>query len=110
MAEATILEAADDIIHGDRAKDYGHPRINFDRTAKLIEAYLDGRDFRSKDDDGEERFRDEFTAHDYAMCMVLVKVARQADGYHRDSSQDIIGYAALDAIVAGDDPYQVDEG
>jgi hypothetical protein len=100
--ERNILHQADEIIHGERAKAYGHPSENFKRAAAMMDAYLAGRDFTGE-------LRDFFSEHDYAMFMVITKVARQADGYHRDSDLDICGYAALDAIVEGDDDYRIDE-
>lgn len=75
-----ILEEADNLINGDRAADYGDVSDNFERIAKLWGAY-------------RGQF---FDRHDVAQMMILVKVARQASGYHRDSNVDIAGYAALD--------------
>lgn len=75
-----ILEEADNLINGDRAADYGDVSENFERIARMWGAYR-----------GQY-----FDRHDVAQMMILVKVARQATGYHRDSNVDIAGYAALD--------------
>ena len=83
----SILEEAQRLIHGDRAKDYGDVTENFTRIADMWGAYLGQSDM--------------LTPHDVAQMMILVKVARQAGGYHRDSNVDIAGYAALDEQVHG---------
>lgn len=82
-----ILEYAHDIIHGDRLKHYGHPSINFERIATSWSRYL-GKDV---------------SPMDVCVMMILLKAQRMAEGYHRDSAIDIAGYAALAAIVVGDD-------
>lgn len=92
----TVNEVADEIIHGDRAKMYGHPKINFKRIAMGWNAYLHARPST------DEQPLDE---HDVAEMMIILKAVRGSQGYHRDSAVDTIGYAALDAILAGDDPY-----
>ena len=74
----SILQEAQRLIHGERNKNYGHPRENFSDIAALFAAYL-GR---------------EISPIDVANLMVLVKIARvKGTGYHRDSFTDIAGYA-----------------
>jgi len=74
----SILEEAQRLIHGERNKNYGHPRENFRDIAALFSGYL-----------GKE-----INEIDVANLMILVKVARVKDaGYHRDSFTDIAGYA-----------------
>lgn len=74
----SILEDAQELIHGQRNKDYGHPRENFQHSADLISAYL-GVDIDSMD---------------VANIMILMKLSRvHGTGYHRDSYTDIAGYA-----------------
>jgi hypothetical protein len=82
-----ILEEAAELINGQRAQTYGDVTENFERIAQLWSS------FRGQ----------YFSKHDVAVFMILVKVARQHDLYHRDSMVDIAGYAALDAKVY-DDP------
>lgn len=80
-----ILQEASELINGERAKDYGDVTENFQRIANLWTDYLGPDDWQ-------------FTPHDVAMMMILVKMSRLATGgYHRDSLVDIAGYAALDA-------------
>lgn len=77
MSES-ILREAERLIHGERNKNYGHPRDNFADIAALFSAYL-GR---------------EITDIDVANLMILVKIARvKGTGYHRDSFVDVAGYA-----------------
>lgn len=80
MSES-ILEEAQRLIHGQRNKDYGHPRDNITHTAELFSAYLGI----------------EVSALDVTMLMVLLKMSRLHIGgvYHRDSIVDIAGYAGV---------------
>ena len=72
-----LLDEAKALVCGDRNAQYGDPRPNHERIAALWSAYL-GRTV---------------TAHDVAMCMVLVKVARDAHHPKRDNLVDVAGYA-----------------
>lgn len=83
----TILEEANDIIHGDRLKHYGPPDVNFKRIAESWSLYTG----------------DTITPVDVCNMMILLKAQRMAEGYHRDTAMDIAGYAQLAAILAGDD-------
>ena len=58
---------------------YGSPEPNMRRTAELWSAYLGVP----------------LSAHDVAMCMVLVKVSRARVSYHPDNYEDIRGYAQI---------------
>lgn len=68
---------------------YGDPVVNHARIAALWSAYL-GR---------------EVTAHEVAVCMILVKISRLAsDPGHLDSLVDIDGYARIAALCAQEAP------
>lgn len=82
-----VLETAHDLIHGDRLQHYGHPNINFSRIAGSWTQYTGAT----------------ITPMDVCVMMILLKAQRMAEGYHRDSVIDIGGYAALAAIVCGDE-------
>lgn len=74
----SILEEAQEIIHGERNKTYGHPRDQFALVAQLWSDYLGV----------------EVTPDDHAAMMVLLKLSRvKTGGYHRDAAVDIAGYA-----------------
>ena len=88
MANVNVLEAAQDIIFGDREKTYGKPSKNLDCIVDLWNTYL-----MSKFDGDLPKL---LTNKDVAVMMVLLKTARLAnDLTHRDSLIDICGYAAL---------------
>jgi hypothetical protein len=90
----TVTAEADGLIRGDRQKDYGPPSINFERIAKAWNAYMHRRP--AVDDKP-------FDMHDVSFMMILVKAIRGSEGYKRDTAVDIIGYAALDAVLVEDD-------
>lgn len=75
----SILDEADTLINGERAKTYGSPTPLYERTAGMWAAYL-GADV---------------TAANVIDMMILLKVARAQPGYHRDSYVDTAGYAAI---------------
>ena len=79
MKSKEYLEKTIKIISGDRHKDYGDKVINHQNIADLWSAFL-GR---------------EITAHDVAICMLLVKVARLKHNHTKDCYIDMAGYAAI---------------
>jgi hypothetical protein len=86
--DGDLLREALEITTGPRANAYGHPSENLLRTAKLMNAYLEGMN-RS------------LTVGDVAALMVCVKLARlHQSPQHYDSLMDIAGYmsAAWDGI------------
>lgn len=74
-----ILEEAGSLVRGKRKEDYGDPRENFARIAAMWSAYI-GMDIQPRQ---------------VADMMALLKIARLASGYHRDSYVDQAGYAWL---------------
>lgn len=81
--DKTLLDEAYSLVTGDRQQSYDHPARNFDRIARLWSVALD------KD----------ITAEDVAVCMVLVKIARQVHAPKRDNLVDAIGYLlTLEAV------------
>ncbi|AXH46796.1 hypothetical protein SEA_ACOLYTE_52 [Mycobacterium phage Acolyte] len=77
----SILTTAEEIINGQRAKDYGDARENHERIASLWNAYKQS---------------DTFTPEDVAVMMILLKIARfMENGYHQDTVVDIAGYAGV---------------
>lgn len=84
-----ILQEAESLINGDRARDYGSAHENFARIARIWSVIL-GIDV---------------TAQEVALCMAGLKLARLANGPHRDSYVDGAGYMALAGELAlVDDP------
>lgn len=87
----TILDEAKRITATVRHGDYGHPTDDFNRTARMWSGIL-ARKLR----DGEQ-----ISAMDVPLCMIAVKLARQAHRHKRDNLVDIAGYARTAAMVAG---------
>jgi hypothetical protein len=91
--EDDILSEARRLTSGTRHSDYGHPRDDFARTAQMWTGVL------------AEKLRPgcAVTAMDVPLCMVAVKLARQAHRHKRDNLVDIAGYARTAAMVAGEE-------
>ena len=81
----SILVEAHQLVNGDRQASYGSPAENFSRIADLWSAYL-----------GKA-----VTAKDVAICMALLKLAREANRHKVDNLLDAVGYIALAADVEG---------
>ena len=80
MTKNDILDKAKTIINGERQGTYGEAENSFAIIAQMWTAYL-GKDLSSSD---------------VANMMVLMKVARNANGVYKDDNWiDICGYAAL---------------
>ena len=79
-----ILKEADKIVGGDRNASYGHPRQDFERTAKIWGAILGKPDI---------------TDMQVALCMIGVKISRQCNSQKRDNIVDIAGYARTAEMV-----------
>lgn len=80
----SILDEANRIIHGARRQQYGGVQESFQLIADLWNGYLKGLPASTH-----------LSAPDIAGMMILLKVARSINGWHRDSYVDIAGYAAL---------------
>ena len=92
--DGDLLREALEITTGARASHYGHASDNLGRTARLLDAYLDGLDRP-------------LTAGDVAAILILVKLARlHKSPDHYDSLLDVAGYAsaAWDAVTGPDAP------
>lgn len=79
MKRSDVLDAANQLIHDERAKDYGDAHENFSVIAQMWGAYLGAK----------------IQPHDVAHMMALLKIARLRNGPHEDSSCDGCGYLAL---------------
>lgn len=85
MKRDEILAAAHVCVCGEREEDYGTPEDSFALIARLWNAYLG----------------DNVTdAHDVAMMMALLKVARIRKGNKADNYMDLAGYAACAGEIA----------
>lgn len=87
MDRDSVLKQALEIVHKDRNLDYGSPEDNFATIAELWQSYFDAIPVDRK-----------VTAHDVAVCMILVKVSRLATSPGKeDHWVDIAGYSACGA-------------
>jgi len=73
----SILEEASKIVDGDREQTYGHPALNFERTAVLWSVV----------------FGHEVTLEQVALAMICLKIAREVHVPTRDNLVDLVGYA-----------------
>lgn len=86
--QPTPSQRAAELVSGPRQKAYGHPHPNHDRIAAFWNV----------------RLRDKLSAplepHEVAACMRLVKEARLMETRgHRDSLDDIAGYADVEFLI-----------
>lgn len=84
-----LLNEANTLINGDRARDYGDASINFRRIADYWNRWL-GEQY-DPDSPGPVNIQ----PSDVAMMMLFVKVARESQGNKWDSVADLLGYGAL---------------
>ena len=85
--EGNILRMADAIVNGPRAEDYGHPKVNWDRTAKIASAVL-----------GIELNAGQCVL--FAESMKLARLLQTPN--HKDTIVDIAGYAwVYDKVMNG---------
>jgi len=92
-AAASILDTARKITEGDRRSDYGHPRDDFERAALMWTGILRPKLIADQ----------RVAAEDIPLCMIAIKLARQAHRHNPDNLVDIAGYARTAAMVAGDE-------
>jgi hypothetical protein len=89
----TILDEAKALVYGPREKAYAHPSVDFKRAVGMLNALFG------------PKLREPLTETDWALMMIVCKVARLAhDGAARDGWVDCAGYAETGARVAGIDP------
>lgn len=72
-----ILEEANQITSQDRNNDYGHPKIDFARTA-IFWSVLFGTEVKPEQ---------------IPLAMILLKLSRQINKHKRDNLVDIAGFA-----------------
>ena len=85
--DLSILTEAHGLVHGDRQASYGHPAVDFARTAALANILLASK--LSKD----------LGPEDVALFMVAVKLSRECHEPARDNLVDAAGYLECRARV-----------
>lgn len=96
MKRVEICETAARLIGGERNRQHGDPRPNHENIGALWNAYL------------ERRFPQlagaRLSAHDVALMMSLLKIARTMAGNHNpDDYVDGVGYLAIAGGFAAED-------
>jgi hypothetical protein len=95
MITKEILKEANELIAGDRDKDYGDKVENHNNIAKLWSAYLDIK----------------VKAHDVAILMTLLKVARTKLGaVRKDTYIDMSAYGAIAGEIKFKEPKEESRG
>jgi hypothetical protein len=74
---------AERIVNGERAESYGNANRNFDNIAKVWSIILGCP----------------VTARQMSLCMVGLKLCREANSHKRDNLVDLAGYAHLAEVV-----------
>lgn len=83
----TVLTEAGNLVDGRRDVEYGLPHENWGDTAEMMTAYLHARKLLPRDK--------KLDAHDGAMLMQCVKLAREGNMRGRDNLVDMAGYARV---------------
>lgn len=79
MKTKSVGMEASKLIHGPRRKSYGNPRESFSKLAAVWSAVLGVTS----------------TPEQVALCMVGLKLIREANRHQRDNLVDLCGYAEL---------------
>lgn len=86
MNRREVLDRANQCVNGDRQGSYGSPEDNFNRIAKMWNAYLGF---------GANTYPPELKGSDVAAMLALLKIARIGSGKYKDDNWiDLAGYAA----------------
>lgn len=88
--EESILKEAERLVNGPRQNDYGHPHDDYSKVGKIWSGIL--RDILKPGC--------EVTALQAALCMIGVKLSREANRHKRDNLVDAAGYAQVADMIA----------
>jgi len=79
MISQELLKEATELVGGERQEEYGDKLTNHTNIADFWSIFL----------------KKKITAHDVAICMALVKIARLMHQHKKDSYLDLAAYAAI---------------
>jgi len=96
-----ILEEAKELTSNDRQEQYGNPRSNFDKVARLWSAYLHGKVTHTNMTGEQDIPPINITPKDVAFMMTLLKIAREQFRHKKDNLVDAAGYIRVAAMVEG---------
>lgn len=85
MFTKSVIQEAQDIIHGDREQTYGHPAKNLEKIATQWTLYM------------RQKYNQQvlLSAEDVCWMMSILKMVRQMNADKRDNLIDAIGYVGL---------------
>ena len=101
IGKTSVLMEAESIINGQRRQDYGSVTESFGNVAGLWTEYLE-RHAQAAIASAQTKYQRNdampitvisLSPEDVANLMILMKVSRAQNGFHRDSYVDIAGYA-----------------
>lgn len=95
----TILEEANDLINGERARQYGSAEDSFNNIADYWSVYINRLVRQAYLDDTPVPVM--LSSYDVANMMMLMKISRAQKRHHRDSYVDIAGYAGCTDFFNG---------
>lgn len=84
LADESVLQEAQRLVHGNRGEDYGHPAEDFARTGRMWGAILGIPDV---------------PPDRVGLCMAALKISREVNRHKRDNLTDLAGYAETVAMV-----------
>lgn len=82
----TVCSEADKLVSGDRGDDYGHPLEDFSKTGRMWGAILSNWAQKTA---GQDAVPPELVG----LCMMALKISREAHKPKRDNRVDIAGYS-----------------
>jgi len=80
-----VLREANSLVNGQRQEEYGTPMKNMTRIMSMVQQVFPERQWKPSD---------------IPLFLLLVKIARAAEGYKWDTAVDLAGYASLWAEVS----------
>lgn len=83
----SVLQEAEKLVHGARQENYDHPYDNHVRIAGFLSVFL------------ADKLKEPITPREAAMCILLVKIAREMYRSKRDNGVDVCGYAAVIEMI-----------
>lgn len=79
----SALKIAEDLVNGDRRDAYGSPLLDYERVAGMVNALF------------ARKLKEPFTAQDFPLIMICIKMSREVHRHKDDTLVDIAGYVAV---------------
>lgn len=99
-----LLEEAQEIVHGDRQADYGHPALDFERQSRLLNTLGFRRLHLIRSGDTVDVAQRKLEPTDIPEIQICVKLSRIYESPDkRDHWVDIAGYAETRSLLGFED-------